>query len=97
MSAALAPAGTRRRGKRPRDVRALAIVFVAVSIASLAYLVTLLPGRGVDGSTKVAAERLNTAFSAFSLNTEACSICAERASTFFALAWLKATRSAVIC
>ena len=42
----------KRMLRRPRDVRALAFLFVAVSIASLAYLVTLLPDRGVDSASK---------------------------------------------
>ncbi len=57
MTAATAACESRRSAKRPRDVRALAFVFVAISIASLAYLVTLLPSRGVDGSTKAVADQ----------------------------------------
>lgn len=65
MSGAVQAAGRLpAKQRRPRDVRALAFGFVAISIVSLAYLVTLLPGRGIDGSTKVApGQNTKAAFS----------------------------------
>lgn len=60
--------------RRPRDVRALAFAFVAVSIASLAYLVTLLPGRGIDGSAKTTAEKHGSAFSGLESATSGAKI-----------------------
>ncbi|WP_332672015.1 tetratricopeptide repeat protein [Aromatoleum sp.] len=64
MSAATRTPGLRpANARRPRDVRALAFVFVAISIVSLTYLVTLLPGQGIDGSTKAAvAQETKAAF-----------------------------------
>lgn len=57
MTVTVSSSGRRPHAGRPRDVRALALAFVAISIASLAYLLTLLPSRGVDGSTMGTSEQ----------------------------------------
>lgn len=55
MHDALPPAPT---FPKRRDLRPLALLFVVTTVISLGYLVSLIPGRGTDGSDPVALKKI---------------------------------------